>query len=125
MPLFNFHSTFAPLVESGQKRQTIRAERKRPIKVGELAHLYTGCRTKQARKLVNPPPPITRVSPIVMRWKQGERYRSFECRVNGRKLSVSELQDLALADGFPDMHAFKAWFLPSGKTEFKGQLSHW
>ena len=51
MPLIGFKKEFADLVESGAKRQTIRAPRKRPIKVGDTLYLYTGLRTKQCRKL--------------------------------------------------------------------------
>jgi hypothetical protein len=35
----------------GLKRQTIRAIRKYPFKVGDKLFLYTGCRTRQVRKL--------------------------------------------------------------------------
>ncbi|MDA8106197.1 MAG: hypothetical protein M0Z71_12570, partial [Nitrospiraceae bacterium] len=51
MALLNYKKQFAPLVESGEKKQTIRAMRKYPIKEGETLYHYTGCRTKQARKL--------------------------------------------------------------------------
>jgi hypothetical protein len=40
-----------PATPVGMKRQTIRALRKYPFKVGDNLYLYTGCRTKQARKL--------------------------------------------------------------------------
>jgi len=49
MPTINF-TKFK--VESGEKRQTIRAVRKRPIKVGDKLHLYSGLRTKKARNLL-------------------------------------------------------------------------
>lgn len=52
MPLLNYKKQFAPLVESGKKRQTIRAMRKRPFKVGDRLYHYTGLRTKQCRKLL-------------------------------------------------------------------------
>ena len=51
MPALNFQEQFAAAVESGEKRQTIRSERKRPIKVGDTLYLYTGMRTKRCRKL--------------------------------------------------------------------------
>lgn len=123
MALLNFHSSFAPLVESGQKRQTIRARRKRPVEIGELLHFYTGCRTKAARRLIEPQVCLLAV-PIRMCWKQG-RYRSFECVINGRKQTVSEIQHLALKDGFPDIAAFKGFFLPNGASEFIGQFITW
>ena len=53
MPALNFQKQFAAIVESGQKRQTIRAYRKggRDPKPGDTLYLYTGMRTKQCRKL--------------------------------------------------------------------------
>ena len=53
MPALNFKAEFAPLVESGEKRQTIRKLRKdgRDPKVGDALYLYTGMRTKKCRKL--------------------------------------------------------------------------
>jgi len=53
MPTLNFQKRFAPLVESGQKRQTIRARRvdMRDPKPGQTLYLYVGQRTKGCRKL--------------------------------------------------------------------------
>lgn len=51
MPLLCFKERFAAMVESGVKTCTIRAHRKRPIKVGDWLSLRTGCRTAQCRKL--------------------------------------------------------------------------
>jgi hypothetical protein len=51
MPAYNFKPEFAPLVESGEKRQTIRKKRKRPTKAGDILYLKTGMRTKKCRGL--------------------------------------------------------------------------
>jgi hypothetical protein len=123
MALLNFHKTFAPLVEAGTKRQTIRAERKRPITMGEVLYLYTGCRTKAARKLGQHV--CMSALPIRIQMVNRGNFRVLECWVNGRKLSGSEIQDLAQADGFEGLHEFKAWFLPKETTEFHGQLIQW
>lgn len=57
MPAYNFQKQFAPLVESGQKRQTIRAiGKRRHARPGESLQLYTGQRTKACRKLISPDP---------------------------------------------------------------------
>ncbi len=54
MPSLNFQARFAPLVESGEKRQTIRAYRKdgRDPKRGDKLYLFTGMRTKACRPLI-------------------------------------------------------------------------
>jgi len=49
--VISFMSQFVDKVLSGEKRQTIRAARKRPIKVGDMLILATGARTKYYRKL--------------------------------------------------------------------------
>lgn len=65
MPAYNFKKRFAPLVESGVKRQTLRFPRKRPTVVGDTLHLYTGMRTKQCRRLL-PPTPCTAVTQVLV-----------------------------------------------------------
>jgi len=127
MALLNYHPQFAPLVESGQKRMTIRAQRKRPIVTGETLHHYSGCRTKHARRLMEPVP-CKRALDIVICWKQqpGSKYRSLEVRKQFKgKLNRSEIEQLALDDGHASVEAFQAWFLKDGITEFSGQLIEW
>lgn len=51
MPAINFKPEFAKLIRTGKKKQTIRQERKNPIKPGDTLQLYTGLRTKQAKKI--------------------------------------------------------------------------
>lgn len=53
MPALNYQKRFAPLVESGKKKHTIRACRKdgRDPRPGEVLYQYTGMRTKGCRKL--------------------------------------------------------------------------
>ena len=51
MPSISFESWKALMVESGASRQTIRPERKRPIKAGDRLIFFTGQRTKACRRL--------------------------------------------------------------------------
>lgn len=57
MPALNFKKRFEPMIESGDKRQTIRAKRKdcRDPKEGQTLYLYTGMRSKGCRKLGEAP----------------------------------------------------------------------
>jgi len=64
MPAFSFKERFVPMVKDGSKPGTIRAYRKYPIKVGQLAHLYYGMRTKFCTKLIDPSPVIREVKTI-------------------------------------------------------------
>lgn len=51
MPALNFNPQFADLVRTGQKCQTYRSPRKKPIKPGDTLHLFTGQRTPQCIKI--------------------------------------------------------------------------
>ena len=51
MSALNFKKEFAEDVRTGRKRQTIRRERKNPIRRGEMLFLYTGMRTKNCELL--------------------------------------------------------------------------
>jgi len=53
MPSLNFQKQFVPLIESGQKRQTIRPVRKGKVQFKPYCKLFffTGLRTKQCREL--------------------------------------------------------------------------
>ena len=62
MGLYNFKQRFAPLILDGRKRHTIRATRRVPDKVGNVAHLYTGLRTKNTVLLGRHP--ITKIEDI-------------------------------------------------------------
>ena len=132
MPSLNYIAALAPLVENGQKRCTIRARRKNPIEIGSNLHHFTGLRTRYVRRLRQVDVCAVAV-PVRMRWVTRGTYRSFELQMNGRKLSVSEIQDLADRDGFKilkgphksALEAFKAWFLPPGRDEFIGQYIEW
>lgn len=127
MPQLNFSAQFAPLVESGQKRQTIRAPRKNAIRPHDVLHLFTGLRTKQARRLM-PPQRCEGVDLIQIRWKtlKNSTYRSLEVKIHGKgSLRREEIESLAKQDGFENVEAFTAWFLPEGTNEFTGHLIRW
>lgn len=49
MVAYSFKARFAPLIRSGAKTQTVRAERKRHALAGETLQLYTGMRTRSCK----------------------------------------------------------------------------
>lgn len=51
MPGYSFNIRFVPMLLDGTKRQTIRARRKNPAKVGDTLYLYSGLRTRNCKKL--------------------------------------------------------------------------
>ena len=110
--VINFSPQFAPLVESGAKRQTIRKLRKRPIRVGDTLRLYVGMRTKACRLL-------------------GEAVcGSVECVVfgHGRGSHPTARQDqeaFARTDGFESYAEMLAWFERTHGLPFEGVVIRW
>lgn len=127
MPQLNFSPQFAPLVENGSKTQTIRATRKVPIKCGDMLHIFTGLRTKKARRLL---PPVHCRSAldisICRKPLRNSKYSGLEVKLtHAGKLTREKIEKLAKEDGFESVEAFTSWFLPKGRNEFKGQLIKW
>ncbi|MCK5610976.1 ASCH domain-containing protein [Candidatus Pacearchaeota archaeon] len=116
MPALNFKKEFAPLVESGKKKQTIRQVRKNPIKAGDTLYLYTGMRTKQCRKL---------------REETCTRAQAFSIDVGGvaylggKQLDWDSATELAIKDGFDKYRAFRKFFNNQYGLPFEGVLIEW
>lgn len=124
--LFNFKKQFAPLVEAGTKRQTVRAKRKdgRIPVPGDTAKCYTGLRTSATRLLVSAP--VIEASPVLIDFK--ERTLS----VNGTRLDAAQSLQFARADGFESfiqmLHWFEDTYEESSKFEpylFEGFFTKW
>lgn len=124
MPSLNFKKQFAPLVESGIKRQTIRALRKQPIKVGDDLHLFTGMRTNACRRLRPVEKCIAADRIEISERAIGKFTRAHAC-LNGRPISHSSLQKLAAADGFQTVPEFLDFFDQTHGLPFEGQLIKW
>lgn len=125
MPLLGFQKQFAPAVESGAKRQTIRAFRKdkRDPKVGQTLYLYTGLRTKSCRKLGEAK--CTSAEPFAIVWGL---HRWVGMKTVGRCLRrfVGDSADqLAQDDGFEDFTAMRDWFDKTHGLPFRGLLIRW
>ena len=116
MPMYNFQKQFVPAVESGEKRQTIRARRKNRPQVGQTAYLYTGARTKACRKLGEAE--ISFVAPVFI-LKDELAMGSATIR------DKNELQFIAKQDGFESWEAMRDWFKKTHGLPFKGDLIRW
>ena len=117
MPLLGFQKQFAPLVESGEKRQTIRAYRKdgRDPKPGQTLYLYTGLRTPLARKLgearCSSTQPIEIYSDGAVWARDGTDHET--------------IRSLAKADGFAGTREMLDWFEKTHGLPFEGLLIRW
>lgn len=124
MPMLNFQARFAPLVEFGGKRQTIRAYRKdgRDPKAGDRLYLYTGARTKACRKL----------GEATCRSVRGVElnFHGALC-IDGRPVYSNRFNALAQADGFNGTHEIAPmremieWFRSTHGLPFHGLLIQW
>lgn len=123
MPALNFQARFAPLVESGQKRQTIRALRKRPIRQGDTLYLYTGQRRPGAKLLKTTLCTEARAIEICL---SGEGAGIF---MDGTRLLTETRAALAAADGFETVNQLIEWFRQthglSEERPFRGQVIRW
>jgi transcription elongation factor len=118
--LLNFKKQFAPAVEDGSKRQTIRQHRKdgKRVQPGDTLKLYTGLRTRGAR---------------LLRASQAEHVCSVRLEVgsrllviDGRLLDVMEKANFARADGFPSFAAMVDFFRDQYAVEtFEGYCVRW
>lgn len=103
MVAYNFKAEFANAVTAGRKLQTIRAPRAtRHARPGEPIQLYTGMRTKACRKLLTPDPKCVAVLPVEISGNG--------LLLDGVRLFGDQLTAFAIADGFPTVEAFEAFF---------------
>ncbi|WP_461209956.1 ASCH domain-containing protein [Desulfocurvus sp. DL9XJH121] len=124
MSAYNFQKQFAGKVESGDKRQTIRADgKRRHARPGERVQLYTGMMTKACRKLVNPDPICTSVEPVRIAYSgpTGQPHVT----VSGHPLTRPEIRALARDDGFENVTSMYAWLEKTHGLPFRGVLIKW
>lgn len=120
MPAYNFQSRFAPLVVSGEKRQTIRAiGKRRHAAQGDRIQLYTGMRTKICRKLMDPDPVCTFAATVYICHGIG----SPAVLIVGHE--TPDQDAFARADGFDDFYAMLDWFGKTHGLPFEGVLIKW
>ena len=116
MPALNFKSCWAAAVEAGLKRQTIRPQRKAPIKPGDRLYLYTGLRTRMCHCLSDAAC-CRSVEPIAI--------SDESVTVAGRKLAAKELVALAHRDGFATPVEMLDFFRAQYGLPFSGMLIKW
>jgi len=119
MVAYNFSADMAPLVESGQKRQTIRRTRKRQTRVGDLLQLYTGMRTAGCVLLSHAL--CISVTPIEIR----EHNRHLVVILGGNRLPGSLLDRFVRADGFQRRMDMRDFFQARYGLPFVGEVIEW
>ena len=116
MVAINFDGQFAKAVAAGEKRQTVRRQRKpRPIVAGDRLQLYTAQRTKKSRKLADA---VCTGTEMIEIDDEG-------VFLGGRFLSADDREAFAQADGFPDYAAMRDWFSSKSGLPFEGVVIRW
>jgi len=127
MPVLNFKAQFAEMVADGRKRQTIRAMRKHPIKLGDKLFLYTGMRTRLCMKLGETD--CTEALPIEVRVDcQKGQYRvgvEFVGMNPPVFMPAKGVEEMAMADGFKDQKEMAKFFYETHGRVTRGQLIRW
>jgi hypothetical protein len=107
---------------SGAKRQTVRAF-KRPVKQGETLHLYTGLRTRLAKKIMT----AVCLSVSSVRISRPGAI-GLDIRVDGVPFLENETLDFARAEGFDGadpVAAMRGFFEAAYGLPFEGQIITW
>lgn len=127
---FKFRPEFVADVVTGKKACTIRGTRKRVPKVGEIAVLETWSgRPYNSDVIALGERPLTAVRPIdIVEPMSDVAKHYFPLGVivtidDDRDLSDTDVEALALADGFPDVQAFIDFF--RDRLPFSGHLFEW
>lgn len=116
--VIGFKEKFKEPILKGAKIHTIREDAHNRWKQGRKIHMATGVRTKNYNQFYEDVCKsiqgieITRVSDYL---------NDTIVTVDGRKLNLSEIQQLAWNDGFENLIDFWMWF----NADFKGKIIHW
>lgn len=120
MVAYSFQKRFAPLIREGLKTQTIRADRKRHARPGELLQLFTGMRTAHCERIV-PDVVCTAVLPIEISWASARI-----ARIEVGMVPLRDLDHFAVSDGFADIDDMSAfWLEHHGARPFHGVIIEW
>lgn len=133
MVAYSFHPMFSEPVATLVKRQTVRGNRKRHARPGELIQLYTGMRTRQCRKLLTPDPVCLDVRHIEIVIDAGWPFLLSSIAIEGVPLSLGEMEAFAWDDGFRASSDGEAalfqmgqfWLSKHGVGTFEGVVIRW
>jgi hypothetical protein len=122
MPLIHFQKRFAEDVRLGRKLQTIRLERKRPIKLGDnlilVTWIGTAYRSKTERLRITT---CIKVEKITI--EAGQLFQ--HTYVNDHEIHGEQKERLARADGFNSFREMLDWFRETHGLPFHGVIIHW
>lgn len=110
-------TNFPAKILKGSKIHSIREDKNNRWKAGRIIHFATGVRTKHYHQFKLDT--CKSVQSIEIVWD--ETLDMLSIKIDGKKISNSDIMRLAYCDGFDHMKDFESWF----KLPFKGQIIHW
>ena len=123
MVAYSFKPQFRAPILAGTKRQTIRADRKRHARPGEVMQLYTGMRTKACSLIgVAMCQDVSRIRLGIERQFIEVRGIRYDLASDGRMI-----EGFAVADGFASWSAMRAFWQREHPDQdvFEGVLVQW
>lgn len=128
MVAYSFKQRFVEPILSGAKRQTIRADRKRHVRPGEIMQLYVGMRTKQCRRIACAV--CESVTPLRIQVGQQGHYDGLIQVADMPSLTEfpgGGIDHFARLDGFSDWAEMRQFWLDNhpGLRVFSGVLIRW
>jgi len=113
-----FKEKFKEPILNKTKKHTIREDSHNRWKQGMKMHMATGVRTKKYNQFYEDTcKTIQQIEIEII----SEYMNDAVVKVDGRKLTKSEVQQLAWNDGFLNLLEFWMWFAEG----FKGKIIHW
>ena len=116
MKVLLFQPRFADLVRSGAKTQTIRRDRKHPIKVGDQLSLrrWTGKPYRSKQEVLGAAQCVAEIPCLIYEYGA----------MVGTNLAVNA-EGFALKDGFASFEEMREWFDSTHGLPFSGTLIRW
>ncbi|MDR1153470.1 MAG: hypothetical protein LBL04_02065 [Bacteroidales bacterium] len=109
---------FIEKICDGIKKHSIRIDKKGRWKSGSVIHMATGGRT--GRYKCHAIRKCTGTQSVSIKYG-GFANAQYSVYVDNRRLTESEVEQLAYNDGFDDVRDFLNWF----KDDFHGKIIHW
>ena len=133
MVAYNFKPEFVDAIKAGTKSQTIRPiGKRRHVKPGERMQLFMNPYRKSMCKIIEDPVCVSVDLVHICRNDFGAPWMRITSFADGCSTAMweDEMGDDALADGFPDVESFIAFFedtygLPFEGLPFEGVLIKW
>jgi len=113
-----FKERFVEPILSKTKKHTIREDSHNSWKIGMKMHFATGVSTKNYNQFYEDSCKSIQQIEII---RTSDYLNETIVKIDGRKLNIEELQQLAWNDGFENLMDFWLWF----QEGFTGKIIHW